>query len=1049
MDYKSSSKITGWIVFAIAMIVYALTAEPTGSLWDCGEFITGAYKFEVVHPPGAPIFLIIGRMFTLVADVLSDNPENISYSINVMSGFFTALTAAFICWVAIIFGKIALVGREGETTGDQNIALMGVGLVAGLSTAFCSSIWFSAVEGEVYAMSTFFTSVVVWGMSKWYSLPDEMESDRWIVFSLFMAGLSIGVHLLSLLTLPAMALLYYFKKNKERSIKGMAAAGLAGVCLMIFIQYFVIVGIPTVWTWMERLMVNGLGMPIHSGLIPLSLLLGGIIFAGLKYSKELKLPELQYATVAFALILSAFSTIGVIVIRANVNTPINMNNPSNAMRLLPYLNREQYGERPLLYGPHFDARPIASSSEDRYDYVEKTGRYEITDDHPTLEYEKDKHILFPRISHTDREGLYMEWFGIKYKKGADGRPLIDKYGDRVLDRQPTMGDNLHFFFRYQIGWMYFRYFMWNFSGKQNSQQGYSHWDKGKGHWITGIPFIDNMRTHNMSELTTEMKEDQARNTYYMLPFIFGIVGLVFLFRRRPDEALALLALFFMTGIAIIIYSNQPPSEPRERDYVLVGSFFTFCIFIGLGVLGLRALFTKSFKLDPKLASILGVSIVMLAPLIMGFENYDDNSRAKHYGARDYASNFLNSVEENAIIFTYGDNDTYPLWYAQEVEGIRTDVRVVNLSLIQVDWYIDQLRRKVNDSEKLDFILTSESIRGKKRPQFFFNKQLGTTSLANVVKFMGDDNPLGRQGGAMMESFLPTQDVYIPVDKESVIRNKVLPVGSNAEIVNQMNFKIKKTRLLKGDAALLDILASNFNKRPIYFAVTVRKENLMGLDNYLQLEGLALRLVPTNTKPVDRYSQLGALGMGSVHADKLYDNVMNKWRWGNFDKFDMFVDDKYGPSVQSMHYSILRGAQQLVTEGKKEKAIALIDKYFEGFPNFNFAYDYSTVSLLDTYVAAGALDKAMPHIEILMNNFEEKLKFLESLDEDTFKQGSSFQSDYSATRSGVNQLLSVAARGKDRDLISKIQNRFAPFGVIRQQQPTPPPRTQPEPNTSGD
>ncbi len=1044
MDYKFLSKVTGWLVFAIALVIYALTAEPTGSLWDCGEFITGAYKFEVVHPPGAPIFLVIGKFFTLIAEMFSDNPENISYSVNMMSGFFTALTAAFVSWIAIIFGKIALVGREGEPEADQSIALAGVGLVAGLGTAFCSSIWFSAVEGEVYALSTFFTSVVVWGMSKWYSLPDEQESDRWIVFSLYMAGLSIGVHLLSLLTLPAMALLYYFKKYDNHSFFGMAVAGLFGVMTMVFIQYFIIVGVPTVWTWMEMMMVNSFGMPQHSGLIPLALLLMGVIAAGLHYAPKLQLPELQYATVAFALILTAFSTIGIVVIRANANTPINMNNPSNAMRLLPYLNREQYGERPLLYGPHFDARPIAQESEDRYDYVAETGQYEIVDDHPSLEYEKDKHMLFPRISHTDREALYMQWFGMDYVKGADGKLIKDNYGDPILNRQPTMGDNLYFLFKYQFNWMYFRYFMWNFSGRQGAAQGYSPFDSAKGHWITGIPFIDNMRTHNMSSLTTEQKEDQARNTYFMLPFIFGLVGLFFLFRKRPKEAMALLALFFMTGLAIIIYSNQPPNEPRERDYVLVGSFFTYCIFMGLGVLGMRSLFKDYLNLDPKISSFLGIGLVLVAPLLMGFQNYDDNSRAKHYGARDYASNFLNSVDENAIIFTYGDNDTYPLWYAQEIEGIRTDVRVVNLSLIQVDWYIDQLRRKVNNSEKLEFQISSAAIRGKKRPQFYHNKQLGKMPLKEVVKFMGDDHPVSTGQGRTMESFLPTKDVYIPVDSASVIRNNIVPASRRNQIVKQMDFTIPGNRLLKGDAALLDIIASNFDKRPIYFAVTVRKENLMGLNKYLQLEGLALRLVPTKTETKRQYSGLGALGMGSVHEDKLADNVLTKWRWGNFDKYDMFVDDKYGPSVQSMHYAILRGSQALIGEGRKEKASELVDKYFASFPNFNFAYDYSTVNFLDVYEAAGDYAKAVPHIEILLDNLEESLNFYESLDERTLKSSETFQSGYSFTARGVNQAMAVAARGKDSEMVKKIQQRFAPYGVVDNR--VAPPPTQPEPNS---
>ncbi len=1039
MGYRKLSLIAGWSVFTIAAIIYSLTAEPTGSLWDCGEFITGAYKLEVVHPPGAPIFLMIGRMFTLAAEIFTDtanHPENISYAVNFMSGICTAVAAMMVCWITIIFGKIILVGRDGTTDDTQNILLAGAGLVAGLSTAFCSSIWFSAVEGEVYAMSTMFTTLVVWGMSKWYSLPDEAESDRWIVFSLFMAGLSIGVHLLSLLTLPAMAMLYYLKKYKKHTWKGLLGSSIAGIFVMIFIQYFIIVGVPTVWTWMEFFTVNSLGMPQHSGLIPLVLLFGGIIAAGLYYAPKLNLPELQLAIVAFSTILVAFSTVGVVVIRANVNTPINMNNPSNAMRLLPYLNREQYGERPLTYGAHFDARPIALNKDERYDYVEETGKYEAVDNHPSYEYEPDKKMPFPRISHTDREPLYMEWFNMEYVKDNKGQTLRDQFGDPILNRQPNMADNLKFFFNYQIGWMYVRYFMWNFSGRQNGKQGFKPWDAGKGHWISGIPLIDNMRGLNSKNMTTAMKEDQARNTYYMLPFLFGLLGFIFLVRHRQKEALALSVLFLMTGLAIIIYSNQPPNEPRERDYVLVGSFFTYCIFIGLSVLGLFEILKNKVSLDKKLASGLSIAVIMIAPLLMGFQNYDDNSRADHYGARDYASNFLNSVEKDAIIFTYGDNDTYPLWYAQEVEGIRTDVRVVNLSLIQVDWYINQLRRKVNDSAPIQFSIPREKLRGKLRPQFFIPPtfpEWGRSNIGKVVQYMGQEHPVQR-GSTIFESHLPTNQLYIPVDSNAVV-NMVAP-NRRSEILSRMDFNIPRN-LAKGDLALLDIIHSNFPKRPVYFAVTVRRENLLGLENYLQLEGLALRLVPYKTVPSEKYQGLGSLGFGYPYGDKIFDNVINKWKWGNFDKIDMFVDDKYGPSVQSMHYSILRGAESFIHRQQNEQAMQLIDKYFEAFPNYNFEFDYSTVNMLGIYGRAGQFERGKEHAKQLLNNLEEQLTFLDGLPDNVFKRSDSFRQEYSFAHRGSRMLLQLASQ-YDKELAKEIQEKLGRFGVLQQQQPPQPP-----------
>lgn len=1032
MGYKQLSTISGWVVFGIAAIIYALTAEPTGSLWDCGEFITGAYKLEVVHPPGAPVFLMIGRFFTMIADLVSNNPEHISYSVNLMSGLCTAAAAMFVCWTTIIFGRISLAGRQGDTDAAQNIALAGAGLVAGLSTAFCTSIWFSAVEGEVYAMSTMFTTLVVWGMSKWYGLPDEMENDRWIVFSLFMAGLSIGVHLLSLLTLPAMALLYYFKKYKNHNPLGVALSLLGGLIVMVLIQYFVIVGIPTIWTKLEMMMVNGLGMPQHSGLIPLAMLLVGIVYAGLYYAPKLRLPELQYATVAFATILVAFSTIGVVVIRAGVNTPINMNNPSNAMRLLPYLNREQYGERPLVFGPDFTARPNNSAEEDRYDYVEKTGRYEATDQQLSYVYPDGVDKLFPRLGHSDRDQLYLQWLGIDYLKDAQGRPRVDDKGQKVLERKLTFGDNLNFFFNYQIRWMYVRYFMWNFSGRQNGQQGYFSWDAGKGHWISGIPFIDKSRVGDTSMLTSEMKNDQARNKYYMLPFIFGLLGMFYLFRKRPKEAFALLGLFLMTGLAIIIYTNQPPNEPRERDYVLVGSFFTYCMFIGMGVLGLFDLLRNNVKLDGNISAIAASCIILIAPILMGTQNYDDNSRAGHYGARDYASNFLNSVDENAIIFTYGDNDTYPLWFAQEVEGIRRDVRVVNLSLIQVDWYIDQLRRKVNDSEPIKFAVSSEKIRGKKRPQFLDNPQWGRRNIKDVVKFMGEDHKLPLRGGGSVESFLPTRQMYIDVDSAAVAATDWVADERKKDIKSRINFEIPRSkRVMKGDLAMLDILASNINDRPIYYAVTVRDENLLGLKNYLQMEGLALRLVPVTTSKVEPESQgLGVLGYGYVDADKMYENVTSKWRWGGFDSDqDMFVDDKYGPSSQSMHYAIKRAARTLVRQGKNQKAEEIIDQYFKAFPNQNFAFDWTTISFFEMYAQIGKYDKAKPHIETLLENTAEQLAFLASQTEEVKALSSTFQNMDGGTRNAAILLQRLAVKQNDQTLLKALDDRLGSYGII--------------------
>ena len=755
-------KIAGWLVFAIAMIVYFFSAERTGSLWDCGEFILGAYKLQVVHPPGAALFLLIGRLFTYVAEIFSDNPEDIAFSVNLMSGMFTAFSAMLICWTTIILGKIALVGREGETDQGQQIALTGAGLAAGLATAFATSIWFSAVEGEVYAMSTFFTVLTLWSMIKWYSLPDTPQADRWVIFTVYAAGLSIGVHLLSILTFPALAMFYYFKKYKEHTFKGMAIAAVVGVVIISAIQKLVIVGIPTLWSKMELMMVNGFGLPFHSGLIPTLLIVGGILYGGLYYAHKNQNALVQKLVVAAFLTIVAFSTIGVVLIRANANPPINMNAPSDAMRLIPYLNREQYGERALLYGPHFEAQPQSTDVKERYGRV--GDRYEITDHKVSLVYDNRDKMLFPRIGDgtQNRGPLYKRWLGLDPNKPLPAR-------------RPNQGDNIGFLINYQLGWMYWRYFMWNFSGRQNGEQGFYSWDKSSGHWITGIKFLDALRLGSQSELPPTALAHKGRNTYYMLPFIFGLIGLFFHFRESRNEAWGLLALFIITGIGIIIYSNQPPNEPRERDYVLVGSFFTFCIWIGMGVLSLFQLFRDRLKQSGPVAAGIASVIVLIAPALMGFQNFDDHDRSLHKGSRDYASNFLNSCEENAIIFTYGDNDTYPLWYAQEVEGIRKDVRVVNLSLIAVDWYINLLRRKLNDSPPIKMTVPAEAIRGKKRNQLFFYdpQQVNPpTDINNWLKWIGEDHPIPLQSGRQLESFAPSDNVFIPFNWERSLASRL-------------------------------------------------------------------------------------------------------------------------------------------------------------------------------------------------------------------------------------------------------------------------------------
>lgn len=1051
-NFKFLNNLTGWLMFAVAATVYLLTAEPTGSLWDCGEFISAAYKMEVVHPPGAPLFLMIGRMFAFVADTFSADKANIAYALNAMSGLSTAALVLFIFWSTTILAKLSLLGHRAQVSsmGDK-LAILGAGVVAALSTTFATSVWFSAVEGEVYAMSSGFTGLVIWAALRWY-VTDNARSDRWLVFIAYMIGLSIGVHLLSLLVIPFIALLFYYKKSQvretefssnmmynvlafailvgvqfistlpvwlhvifalcvpaiyiysaiqapaaERKIwRNMGLSFAIGFAILMVMQAIFIPKLPEIAAGFDFTFVNNFGLPLGSGMIFFVLVLIGLVAAGIYYAESKKNYYLQMGVMMFAVALMGFSTYSSIVIRAAANTPINMNKPSDPYSLLSYINREQYGERPLSFGPHFAAENIGYEAGDKvYRPVEKGNgfRYEVVAEKGGYKYKKSDQMFFPRLGHMDeaRKTQYRRWLHL-----AEGE-------------KPDMNNNLDFFFRYQVGWMYFRYFMWNFAGRQNAKQGFYENDPTKGNWVSGIGPLDGMRLIPQSNLPESRSQDKGRNTYYLLPLIFGLIGLVFHIRRRPQDALALGVLFLVTGLAIIVFSNQPPSEPRERDYVLVGSFFTFCMWIGLAV---PAIYSELKRVmgQGQAGAAVALALVVTAPIIMGFENWDDHSRAKHTGARDYATNFLMSCAPNAVIFTYGDNDTYPLWYAQEVEGIRTDVRVVNFSLLAVDWYIDQLRRTMNESPAIAMTISPAAYRGTARNALPIQASGRPMNLVDAVRFMGENHPSGQA-----PSYLPTDNIVIPVDKKAVRANKaVSSTVTDEQIVDQINFKINKRLVFKDEIALLDIVGTNMANgwtRPIYFAVTVRPEKLGGFKDYLQMEGMALRIVPIKTPSPNSYA--GAMGMGRIELDSMYRNVVERFSWGGFDQHEMFVDESYAPSVQTTQFVMVRLARELAAAGDKERALNVLDKLFEGFPHMNFPLDegYSRLQALEMYANLQAGDKAVPHLKDLSLTLADKMGYYAqfvapySLGEFAQKFGS-LQQQFDAKRNQLQQMVQM-------------------------------------------
>jgi len=984
-SFTQVKKIASWAVFIIALIVYYFSAERTGSLWDVGEFILGAYKLQVVHPPGAPLFMLIGRIFTLLPDWFSSNPANIAFAVNFMSGVCTAFAAFFVSRIAMLFGR-SLLTKEGRSlTSGDNLAILFVGLAAGLSTAFSSSIWFSAVEGEVYGMSTMFTTMTFWAATKWYFLPDDRQNDRWLLASIYIGALSIGVHLLSLLAFPAIGLMYYFKKYEKPNILGIIASILAGSLFIVFIQKFIIVGIPTLWKNLELIAVNDIGLPIHSGLILTLLILGGLFFSLFKFAHNKKNYLIQFGAMAALLSTIAFSTIGVIVIRANADTPVNMNVPSDALRLLPYLNREQYGERPLLYGPHFNANVEDMEVEDRYGRV--GDEYKIIDRKLDYVYKNKDKMFFPRIGHADpgRPEQHKEWYKAIYNKELKGKP--------------TFGYNIQYFLRYQVGWMYWRYFMWNFSGKQNAQQGYKPWDKSAGHWITGIKPIDEAKLYSMDNVPESALSDEGTNKYFMLPFLFGLFGLIYQAFNRTKDFSILMLLFLITGLGLILYSNQPPIEPRERDYVLVGSFFTFCMWIGLGVIALYDILRD--KISGAAPAAIGGALVMIAPLLMAFQNFDDHSRMGHYASRDYASNFLNSVEENAIIFTYGDNDTYPLWYAQEVENIRRDVRVVNLSLIAVDWYINKLDDKVNDSDPIKFTLPESAYRGFLRNQVFFYSP--DDNLSQPRNIYDEFNFIGSpKNNVQGQTIMRSTNLILPIDAQKALDSGWVDY-IDSTLVSHIPIRLNpnKSYITKDQLAVMDIIISNIYDRAIYFAVTCRNDKLLGLNDYMEVEGLGLRLMPYRTQS-DK--SLGIYGSGWVDTETSYDNIMNKWKWGNFDKEDTFIDESYAAEIQAMKLIMMRTADALLQNGQKEKAANLSNKFFEAFPHFNFTYDNSIIPFLEILNDAGDKESAQKHTDILAKQLFEEAKFIDSIDEDSFQ---SFKSDYSYAIKGLQEVYKLS------------------------------------------
>jgi hypothetical protein len=845
-NYQRLNNITGWLVFLIASFTYLSTIESTASFWDCGEYIACAYKLEVGHPPGAPLFLLIGRFFSLFA---FGDTSKVGMMVNSASALCSAFTILFLFWTITAMAR-KIMDKSGELTQGKMYAILGAGAVGALAYTFSDSFWFSAVEGEVYAMSSFFTAISFWAILRWEREAEDPHSHRWIILIAYLIGLAVGVHLLNLLVIPAVVYIYYFKKYQNVTRKGFIITGIISIVILGGIQGGVIPMIVKLAAWFELTAVNGLGLPFNSGTIIYGVLLIGGIIWGLHYTSKKVKPILNTIILCFTVILIGYSSFLVLVIRSQANPPMDENNPENAVNLLSYLNREQYGTWPLLYGqyfcapndpqqPYLDGNPV-------YGQDEKTGKYVVIDDRKNTiaNYDPKFCTIFPRMwsSQSNHVAGYKQWTDpSRYQK----IPTIDQQtGEQITIAKPTFGQNLGFFFRYQVGQMYSRYFLWNFVGRQNDIQGFGN--ATDGNWITGIPAIDEARLGPQQGLPDSADNNKAKNALYGLPFILGLLGIWYQFKKDNKNATVVGFLFLLTGIAIVIYLNQKPFEPRERDYAYAGSFYAYSIWIGLGVL---AIFDFLQRRMNQVKSALAASVVCLlaVPANMAKEEWNDHDRSGRYIARDFARNYLESCAPNAILFTNGDNDTFPLWYAQEVEGIRTDVRVVCLELLNTDWCIDQLVHKAYDSDPLPISFTKDQYhQGVREAVLFHDRKIqGYIPVKDLIEFSKSErreDKLEVASGSFYNYF-PTKNVSVPVDSATVVNNGTVPKELAGRIVKSINWTLPGSYVQKNDLMILDILAHNNWKRPIYFAATAPASSYLSLTPYLQLEGLAYRLVP--------------------------------------------------------------------------------------------------------------------------------------------------------------------------------------------------------------
>ncbi len=1003
-EFMKLNNLIGWLIWAIATVVYCSSIEPTASFWDCGEYIACAYKLEVGHPPGAPFFLIIGRFFTLLA---GSNPAYAGMMINVMSALASSFTILFLFWTITRLG-IKVYGKKlTDLSKPQQWAVLGAGIIGSLAYTFSDSFWFSAVEGEVYAMSSFFTAIVFWAILKW----DEEDNVnpagalRWLILISYLVGISIGVHLLNLLVIPAIGFIIYFKKYRF-NWKGFFIAGFSSVLVLYFVQNLIIPKLVKFISDYEIFFTNKMHLgyssgtivfflllivtlaafilytirkqekhykiglysgialsalaiitaPSGSGMFTRLLVLGGILYAINKF--KTKTVTLNAIFLSFTTLLIGYSSFFVLVIRSSANTPMDENDPENAPNMLSYLLREQYGDWPVLYGQYYNAPTVSKnefgSGDPIYAKDKKNNNYKVIDSRKNSipKYEKEFCTLFPRMWSSQQHHItgYKYWGNVA--EHHRNKLVENRNGETETEEIPTMGANLNYFFSYQINYMYLRYFYWNFVGRQNDVQG-STGNNMEGNWITGLSGFDYMRLdYDTTNPIYRDKNNFANNHFYALPLILGLLGMFFHFKRNKPDAWVVLCFFLLTGLAIVIYLNQQPYQPRERDYAYTGSFYAFAIWIGFGVLFL-------FDWLSKKASTVGIAIgstalSLVVPGIMAKEGWNDHNRSLRTLSRDCAIDYLQSCAPNAILFTNGDNDTFPLWYAQEVEGVRTDVRVVNLSLLQTDWYIKQMRLAAYESQPVPFTIPEEKLEAEKMSYCVINNQnRNPMALKQALQTAISDDPNTKldNGGELID-VLPSGNFYVDVDSLLVMKNKVIGVKDTNRLTKRISWDLGgRNYITKNDLLVLDLIANNNWERPIYFAVTTGDDAYVGLKKYFQLEGLAYRFVPI--KQTESEESMG----GRVNTDAMYDNIMNKFLWGGMDKAGVNLDENCVRMTGNLRMQMSILASALIGEGKTKQAKEVLDKCLAMMPDENIPFDATVYSLCVGYYELKDLETA--------------------------------------------------------------------------------------------